>query len=256
MVIRNEIHLKDKLKKYQIPAPDLGKKEKSKALLLEIRQSYQMTDIQFLLGQIHFIRPYTWIGQLAILVVICWIFHYLIGIGYTDYRILAMISISTPVLLLFHIEEFARICYKSMLEIEMATKYSLKKLLLSRMCILGMVDLAMLGGFILFLNICLDVSLFGILLYSLVPFNFTVIGLLYLLKYSGSGKYGYQAFSYTVFVCACFVIIPHYEPLIYSSDNQNIWFLVCIVSLCILVRTIRNVWKDMIYCEELLAVQG
>ncbi len=254
-MIRKEIHLKDKLQKYQIPAPDSERKEKSRALLLGIRQSYQMTDIQFLLGQIRFIRPYTWIGQLAILVVICWIFHYFIGIGYTDYRILAMISISTPVLLLFHIEELARVCYKSMLEIELATKYSLKKLLLSRMCILGMVDLAMLGGFITFLNICLDVSLFGILLYSLVPFNLTVIGLLYLLKYSGRGLYGYWALSYTSVVCAFFVIIPHYKPLIYSSDNQDIWLLACIISLCVLAKTIKETWKDMVHCEGLLVLQ-
>ena len=213
-----------------------------------------MTDLQFIFGQIGFIRLRTWIGQLAMLVLICLLLRCFLGIGYMDYRIFSMVSTLTPMLLVFHIEEFARICYKSMLEIEMATKYSLKKLVLSRMCILGILDIVVLAVFIIFLKISLDVSLFGILLYSLVPFNITVIGLLYLLKYSGRGLYGYWALSYTVFVCAFFVIVPRCEPFIYSRDNQNIWMLACIVSLCVLVRTIKEAWKEMVHCEGLLAV--
>lgn len=252
---REEMNLKRKLEQYQIPAPDRERKEKSRVLLQDIKQSYQMTDMQFILGQIAFIRPHTWIGQLAVLMVICMILRRLIEIGYTDYRILSLISTLTPMLLVFHIEEFARICHKSMLEIELATKYSLQRLLLSRLCILGIMDLAVFGGFIPFLNIYLDIRLFGILLYSLVPFNITVIGLLYLLKYSGKGLYRYQAFSYTVFICACFLIIPHYEPLIYSSANQNIWLLIYIASLCVLAKVIKEVWKDMVHCEGLLAAE-
>lgn len=248
-----EMNIKRKLEHYQIPAPAQERKEETRACLLDIKQSYQMTDLQFIFGQIGFIKPHTWIGQLAVLVLICLLLRCFLGIGYTDYRILSMVSTLTPMLLVFHIEEFARICYHSMLEIEMATKYSIKKLMLSRMCILGIVNFVMLGVFITFLNIYLDVSLFGILLYSLVPFNITVIGLFYLLKYLGRGLYGYWALSYTVFVCALFMIVPRIEPLIYSSDNQNIWMLVCIVSLCVLVKTIKETWKEMVHCEGLLA---
>lgn len=247
--------IKKRLNQYQVPAPDPERKEKTRVLLQDMRQPCRMTDWQFILGQLGFIRPHTWIGQLAVLSVICMILHRLLGAGYTDYRILSLVSAMTPVLLVFHIEEFAKICYKSMLEIEMATKYSLKKLVLSRMCILGVTDLLVLGGFVTFLNICLDESLSGILLYSLVPFNLTVIGLVYLLKYSGKGMYGYQALAYTGFVCACFVIIPYYRPLVYSRANQDIWLLVCIASLLVLVKVIREVWKDMVRCEGLLAAE-
>ena len=252
---KEEMELKKRLKQYQIPEPDQERKEKTRVLLQDMRHSCQMTDMQFIFGQLGFIRPHTWIGQLTVLVAICMIPYHLLEMGHTDYRILSLVSAMTPMLLVFHIEEFARICYKSMLEIEMATKYSLKKLVLSRMCILGVTDLLMLGGFITFLNFYLDENLFGILLYSLVPFNLTIIGLIYLLKYSGKVMYGYQALAYTGFVCACFVMIPYYRPLIYSRENQDIWLLVCIVSLVILVKVIKEVWKDMVHCEGLLAAE-
>lgn len=251
-----EMELKKRLKQYQVPAPDRKRKEKTRALLQDMRQPCRMTDRQFILGQIGFIRPHTWIGQLAVFVVICMILYGLLEIGYRDYRILSVVSAMTPMLLVFHIEEFAKICYKSMLEIEMATKYSLKKLVLSRMCILGTADLLVLGGFVTFLNIYLDESLFGILLYSLVPFNLTVIGLIYLLKYAGKGMYGYQALAYTGCVCVCFVMIAFYRPLVYSRENKDMWLLVCIASLLVLVKVIREVWKDVVYCEGLLAAEG
>lgn len=252
-----EMDLKKELEHYRIPVPNQKTKDECKKQLQGLKLSYRMTDRQFILGQIGFIRPHIWFGQMAILfvasvVILCFIKE----LQYTNYRQLSLLSTMTPLFLVFHIEELAKVYNKSMLEIEMAAKYSLKKLVLSRLCILGITDLVVMSGWILFLNSCLKESLFGILLYSLVPFNITVAGMLYLLKYSGKGMYAYQALSYTAFVCACFIVIPHYRPLIYNSSYQDIWLLAYVLSLFVLVKNIKELWKNIEHSEGLLMTEG
>lgn len=253
---KQEIDLKKKLMKYQIPEPDFEKKEQSREELRYVKYSCQMTDRQFIFGQIGFIRPYTWIGQFIMLFIGCAIIHYYVKMGYMDYRVLSMVSAVIPLFLVFHIEELARICKKSMLEIEMATKYSLKKLMLSRLFILGIVDLITMGCFIMFLNWHLQESLFAILLYSIVPFNITVIGMFHLLKYSGRNMYHYLAVAYVLLVSICFIKLPDYEPPMYSNAYQDIWLIAAILSCFVLIKTIKEKWKDIAYYEGLLTVEG
>lgn len=249
---RQEMDLKRELECYQIPLPDQKRKEQCQKQLQELKLPYQMTDGQFILGQLRFMKPRTWLGQLLVLVV----FMVMLWSKYVDYMQLSLLSVMTPLFLVFHIEELARVCNKSMLEIELATKHSLKKLILSRLCILGITDFVMMCGWILFLNSCLKESLFGILLYSLVPFNITVMGMLYLLKYSGKGTYAYQALSYTIFVCVCFIVIPQYKPLIYSSSYQDIWLLAYVVSLFLLVKSIKELFKNIAHRQDLWMTEG
>lgn len=246
-----EKNLKRRLECYQVPAPDKEKKERTKKKMLVLTKSYRMTDRQFILGQIRHIRPRIWIGQFLTLFLGCLGFWIYGREGYAYYQLFTVISTMTPLFLVFQIEELAKVSNRSMLEIEFSTRNSLKKLMLSRLCILGMVDFLILSIWITFLNYHLNEDLFKILLYSLVPFNITVIGLLYLLNHTKRNSYGYQAFAYTVVVCACFVVIPHHRPLVYSADYQNIWILLFWASIFILVKTIKETWQRMEYYEKM-----
>ena len=244
--------LEQQLKKYRIPEPDMEKKEQTKMLLKKANMTFHMTDMQFILGQMGFIRWRVWIGQFVMLLVICMIIRSHVMTYTMNYLALPMISALAPLLLVFNIEEIARISYRSMLEIEMVAKYSLKKLMLSRLCILGVTDLIMLTVFILYLNMYSEKGLFLIVLYSLVPFNITVIGLLHLLKYQKKGRYDYMALAYTLLVCVIFVLAPQRRPVFYSGAYDNIWILAFLISFGILLRKLLSVWKHVGNCEEFL----
>lgn len=248
-----ERNIREWLKECPLPAPDKKKKEETRRLLQKELSSRYTSDVEFIWGQLGFIKLHTWLGQLGVLAVIC-LFVFLLFPYCADYRFYSLISTVTPLLLVFHIEELARVCYKSTLEIEMATKYSLKKLLLSRVFILGITDLCMLGVFVLFLNGQFKVGIFTVMLYCLVPFLITVAGLLYLLKFAGQRLYGYQAFAYTIFVCLCFVILPHYKPAMYGDGSQGYWIVAAAAALGVLVWVARDTWKKLDCVEGLLTV--
>lgn len=253
---KQKIDLKKELMKYQIPEPDFEKKEECREKMRNVKYSCRMTDRQFIFGQIGFIRPYTWIGQFLMMLISCACIHYFVSTGYMDYKVVSLISAVTPFMLVFHIEELARVCQKSMLEIEMATKYSLKKLMLSKLIILGMMDLITMSCFLIFLNWYLQESLFAILLYSIVPFNITVIGMFHLLKYSEKGMYQYLAVAYVFLVSVCFMKLSDYKPLMYSNHYQNIWLIAGIISCFGMVKTLKDKWKNIGYFEALLTVEG
>ncbi|MDE6434397.1 MAG: hypothetical protein K2L07_09230 [Lachnospiraceae bacterium] len=235
----------------QLPPVNERKKEETRDLLQRQVSESRMTDAEFIWGQLGFIKPHTWIGQLGVFVVLC-IVVYRLRPYYTDYRFYALFSTVTPLLLVCHIEELARVCYKSTLEIEMAAKYSLKKLLLSRLFILGIVDLLMFCLFAGFLIWQFEISILSILLYCLVPFQITVIGLLYLLKFAGRGLYGYQACAYTGLVCVCFVILSHYRPKIYSIDSQMYWVMAVLAAFVVLVWVAKDIWKKLDRLDDLI----
>ena len=248
----NTNKLEQKLKKYRIPEPDREKKEQTKQLLKKKDITFHMTDRQFVFGQIGFIKRRVWIGQFAILAIICMVLRTYVMTNVMDYMVLPMFSALTPLLLVFNIEELARISYRSMLEIEMAAKYSLKKLILSRFCVLGITDFVVLTAFIVLLNIYSGSSFYLIVIYSLIPFNITVIGLLHLLKYQSKGRYDYMALAYTLIVCMVFISVAQTRPVLYSGAYENMWMLVFLLSFGILIKKLLSVWKDAEDCEKFL----
>lgn len=238
-----EKELKQQLKHYRLPEANLERKEETRKELHKLQTFGNMTDVQFVTGQIRFIPIRTWIGQFAVLVLICFVLCNLRE--NTDRQMLSVLSAMTPLLLVFQIEELSKVFYKSMLEIEFATKYSLKKLLLSRMCILGSVDVLVIGILMIVLRAYYEESLILLLLYSLVPFNITVIGLLYLLKLLNGRKYGYYACAYTAFVSACFIMLEQYRPFLYSKNQQDIWMIGLFVTTGMLVKSIWSFQKEI-----------
>lgn len=245
-----EKKLKQQLKYYRIPKANLHKKEETRKELQKLQIFENMTDLQFVIGQFQFIPIRTWIGQFAVLAMVCFVLCSLKESA--DCQMLSMLSAMTPLLIVFQIEEFSKVFYKSILEIELATKYSLKKLLLSRMCILGSADVLVLGILMLVLRVYFEESLMLLLLYSLVPFNITVTGLFYLLRFLNGRKYGYCACAYTAFVSACFVMLEGYRPFIYSRNYQDIWIIGLFITTGMLIKFIWNFQKEIGNSERLL----
>ena len=247
--------LRMQLAKYPVPEPDLQKKALARKRVLEKRVTFHMTDWQFFTGQLGFIRFRTWAGQLLVLAAICYACRNLAGQADMGCTMLSTVSAMTPLLFVFHIEELVKVCFKSTLEIEMAAKYSLKKLVLSRICILGMVDMVILGILILFLSAQLKIQVAFTALYCLVPVNITVIGPLYLLRLCVRGAFGYAALAYTAMVCAAFMAIPVYRPVIYSRDAYGLWVLVFFLSMGLLVKKLLQIWKEMGIMDNFLPVE-
>ena len=149
----------------RIPEPDMEKKEQARQKMLCEMEQYRMTDLQFICSQIRFVRPSLWVVQLLFWLVVGVSMYRLQASDMQEYRLYSLIAMVTPVLFVFQIEQFAKIYQQSMLEIELTTRFSLKKLLLARLLIFGTVDLFVLAGWIAFWHVGTESDLWRIALY-------------------------------------------------------------------------------------------
>lgn len=222
----------------RIPEPDMEKKEQARQKMLCEMEQYRMTDLEFICGQIRFVRPSLWVVQLLFWLVVGVSMYRLQASDMQEYRLYSLIAMVTPVLFVFQIEQFAKIYQQSMLEIELTTRFSLKKLLLARLLIFGTVDLFVLAGWIAFWRVGAESDLWRIALYSLVPFNLMVAGLFALLRFEHSGHYSYIAISYMSVLGGLFDVLARWQPEIYGTENEIWWVAILVITLLLGVRSV------------------
>lgn len=225
--------MKEKWEMYhdEIPEPDLAKKEQTRKKIICEMEQWRMTDIQFICGQIRFVKPYLWLVQMLFWLLVSVCMYRLQLDGMQEFRLYSLIAMVTPVLFVFQVEQFAKIYQQSLLEIELTTRFSLKKLLLARLLIFGTVDMFVLAGWIAFWHVGTESDLWRIALYSLVPFNLMVAGLFVLLRFEHSGHYSYIAISYIAVLGGLFDVLARWQPGIYGTENEIWWGAVLVITL-------------------------
>ena len=136
---------------------------------------------EFFAAQFSFINKLAFLGQLLWLI----LFSYAIWDGqifHLPNEMLCILSMAPPVLLLLTVEEISHIYNRSMLEIEYATKYSIRNVVMVRLLILSAVGGVMLFIGILYAKSSLGLDLVSVLLYSLTPYVCMIFFLLLLMK--------------------------------------------------------------------------
>lgn len=171
----------------------------------------------FLLNQTGYIRRWVWSASALIFLTA------MVGAGVLSLDMLWGISALTPLLALIAVCETGRSeCYE-MAELEMATRFSLRSVMLARLCILGTENLALL---------CLlmplgfwhsRVSHLAAGVYILTPFLLTAfLGLCILRRVRGrEGVYACVGAAALISVCAGFAHIS--IPRIYEAELLSWW---------------------------------
>lgn len=196
----------------------------------------------FLASQFRFINKTVVLGQIMWLL----LFSYAVWDGaafwFSD-EVLCILSMAPPILLLLTVDEVARVYNRSMLEIEYATKYSLKKVVMGRLLILSIVNGVLLAAGIMYAGKRIGLSLLYTLSYSLTPFVcMTFILLLVMKKYRGE-RLIYAGISvYAIFLCI--VWLGRMGVLsIYNRSFLWIWITLLIGSAAGVGYQVRKLWK-------------
>ena len=230
-------NLKEELKHaFEAPAP-LHKKE----FIGKLPQP-KMNMYEFILSQIGYIRKWIW-GVSALVFTLSLTVAVLIPLDY-----LWVISALTPLLALTIVSECGRSESYEMAELEMATRFSLKSVVIARLGILGAENLAI-------LCLLIPVGIWNHVLspvrtgvYILTPYLLTTfVGLYIVRKFRGreaificTGAAGVVSFSAVLF--------QHTLPQIYQADNLVWWGPIALL-LC--AGTVRQTCQIINRTEEL-----
>lgn len=206
---------------------------------------------EFVISQIRFIDKKVWFWQGMWML----LFFYVVRQGnlfHITNETLCILSMAPPLLLLLTVEEVARVYNRSMLEIEYATKYSLKKVVLVRMMILGAVNAALIAVGILFARGQTGMRLIEVLVYSLTPLLLMTFLLLKIMTRCKGGQINYAGVA-LYFCFLLLILIGRMERFdIYMPDAFEIWLLCFVCGMAATIYQFAGLIKRLDCFEVLL----
>lgn len=196
----------------------------------------------FILSQVGFIRKRTWALQLLLFIAfITWISRQG-AILAENGAICILCACMAPLLVLINVGDFARIYHGGMLEVELATRYSLPKVIAARMLIFGIVDMLLLVAEAAVGAQVSQTALTVLLLYCLTPFCFVCVICMELLRRMNPTQFT-QAILVSIGILVLFLIFPmgrwqtqgtHWLSKIYSAEGRRYWIGILAGSILIL----------------------
>ena len=147
------------------PPPDPGAASRTAALLGTLPPP-RPAGWRFLAVQAGFIRKGMWAAQFAVLACV-------LALALLDRptaRQYALWAAAAPLLLVANVQDLARVYHQGMLELELATRYSLPKVTAARLLIFGLCDAALLALLAATGAAATRTALGVVLLYCLTPF--------------------------------------------------------------------------------------
>lgn len=196
----------------------------------------------FLLIQFRYIRRRFWIASALVFAAA------LTGSFLLSSDMLWIISAFMPLLALITVTEIGRSQQYEMAELEMSTCFSLRSVLLARLCILGLGNLAL---FFLLLPMGLWSSRLYPLqagLYILTPFLLTTFLCLYIVRRHREGETLYLCAGISVFISLSVYPLRHTIPRLYEEYSPGGW----IILSGLLFFGIARQYQNLITQEELI----
>lgn len=181
-------------------------------------QPPQITLTSFVLSQAVYIRKWVWALDLGILL------FALAGAALLEQNLLWMLSAMTPLLAVTIITESGRSETYGMAELEMASRFSLKSVILARMGILGIANLLIFSILIPVNLINRDGSLLKTGVYLLCPYLITTLSGLWISRKIRGKESAYMCIGIALMVSFGSFLLHQAYAFIYEN-NYFIWWL-------------------------------
>ena len=228
-------------------------KDKNIQRILEIDLPIQKnaTLKDFICSQISFLDRTVALWQIAWM--IC--FFFILkrgGLFYIKNEMLCLVSMAPPLLLILTIEQITKVYQRSMLEIEYAAKYSLRKVVLVRLMILsGANVIVLLIGAVVAKN-QIQLAFIDVILYGLTPLIWMACVLLIMMRKWMGEQLVYAAIGCYVVLGVTLLVGGMRRFAIYEQENKGMWVLVFAVGIMELIYQIRKLEKHLCRFEAMM----
>lgn len=186
----------------------------------------------FVRTQAGFIRKRMWALQFAVL---AGVLALVAAGGAADYALpqYALCAAAAPLLLVANVQDLARVYHRGMLELELATRYSLPRVTAARLLVFGLCDAVLLGILAAVGAVVSRADLGVVLLYCLTPFCCVSALCMALLRHLRPAAFGKGALAVVAVVLGG-LLLPagRMQRWLYGPENRIFWAgaLVCSVA--------------------------
>ena len=230
--------MKRKQKEALVAYFEAPKPEKKQAFLRQFGQP-KMNLWHITAMQARYISKWVWIFSVFFFGVIFWAAQTM------EQRYVNMVLGFVPFLVMLSVTESTRSLRYGMEELEMSTRFSLKSVIMARMVVLGLGNVAVLTGAMLILNSQVQMNP----VYLMTPYFVTAGGGLYIVRSVRGKDSNLLCFALAAIVCVAMLCLPWKYHSVYMPQNAWIWACVCVAGV---VMTIRESVRTIRMTEELV----
>lgn len=185
----------------------------------------------FVRTQAGFIRKRMWALQFAVL---AGVLALVAAGGARDYALpqYALCAAAAPLLLVANVQDLARVYHQGMLELELATRYSLPRVTAARLLVFGLCDALLLGILAAVGAVVSRSALEVVLLYCLTPFCCVSALCMGLLRHLRPAAFGKGALAVVAVVLGGLLLPGRVQRWLYGPESRIFWAgaLVCSVA--------------------------
>lgn len=143
-----------------------------------------------------------------------------------------MVLALIPFLVMLSVTESIRSYRYGMEELELATRFSLKSIVMSRMILLGVVNFAVLLCLMLVLGCKAQINV----LYIMVPYFLTAGGGLYIVRKVRGNESTFLCFVLSALVCVLELYLPWQFTELFTREYVEVWVLIFIAGVVVTAR--------------------
>lgn len=251
--------IRKKLKEYGVLSRSICPEEKEsrieKLLLMEPTLYTRGSLWDFILEQAGYLERYCLIWQILWML----LFLILVQLGGMQLQekesregVLVLFSLLPSLLVLLTVEEITKVYQKTMLEIEYATKYSLKSVVMIRMAVLCIFNFLILTASIFWGNMFAAFNVTKLLVYSFTPVILMMGIMLKLMQYC-QGEILRNAVIGGYVLMAALAVFNYVKQLgWYRPESFRIWCIVCIAGAIFALRQFVLLNRKLTNCEYIL----
>lgn len=205
----------------------------------------------FLALQIRFIGWKIWLAQGLLLAGGCYVLTAAFGKDfYYNRRYVAILLCGIAILIIMMAIPFIQraLRYK-MHEIETATYFSSVSLLISKLTIIGIGDIAILNGLLFLTAFITPLTICDAFLYLIFPFLLTNCGCLYLLGHIPAQWFSQSCIALCSILYACLVLLNRVLPAFFQQTFSIGWAAVCMILVFLCALQFRYIIRCSSYAE-------
>ncbi len=231
--------LRQSIKKaFEAPEPN----QQEKARFLNSLPQPHISMKQFIIVQAAYIRKRTWLFAIALLILA------LFAARYLGKDAVWIISSFVPFLGLTAVAENNRSVIYGMSELETATHFSLKSILLARMSVLGTLDAVVLICLTPLCSVRSDLSIIQTGAYLLVPYLLSINISLWLARHHHNREITHECMAVSLLVSAANTLCHFAANFIYHISYVGIWY---IAAACLTMELVYEIYGTIRYVQEL-----
>lgn len=197
----------------------------------------------FVCTQAGFIRKRMWALQFAVL---AGVLALVAAGGAGDYALpqYALCAAAAPLLLVANVQDLARVYHQGMLELELATRYSLPRVTAARLLVFGLCDAVLLGILAAVGAVVSRADLGVVLLYCLTPFCCVSALCMGLLRHLRPAAFGKGALAVVAVVLGGLLLpVGRMQRWLYGPESRIFWAGALICSVAALAWQTRRLLR-------------